>query len=426
MYDIVKSEENRRTVCFTESSDRISSHFRDIRKQITKNLEIPGFRPGKVPRSIIEKQYGNIIKAEVADIVRRELTSAMLEEEDWILDDNDPEGKIELPAEEKAYSFELTFSLYEIPEPSGIDGIKIELPSLDIETAVEDRIESFREKMVSFETVDRPSEEGDLVLLEAAPTGDSGEPQKFSIRIGESQIGSGFDELVLGAAAGKQFLARMDSDTGDDNPHPVHKFRITDIRHPVFPELDDEFAKKAADVDSVEDLRKKVEESVRNRYDQEIVYIKEREAIDSLLESNPFDPPVYMVDNLTKDYLERLGEEEPGQETREATEELALKKVREFLVLRAVALKENIEITEEDINTEKNPEESAASVLDRLRNRKAVELILDRADIIEKELRKGKDKDNSVEEPESSWHWIGVEDNGTEPNEEIAKKEEQS
>ncbi|MCK4671796.1 MAG: hypothetical protein KAT47_04570, partial [Candidatus Aegiribacteria sp.] len=152
----------------------------------------------------------------------------------------------------------------------------------------------------------------------------------------------------------------------------------------------------------------------------------EREAIDSLLESNPFDPPAYMVDNLTKDYLERLGEEEPGKETIEATKELALKKVREFLVLRAVALKENIEITEEDINAEKNPEESAASVLDRLRNRKAVELILDRADIIEKELRKGKNKNASGEEPESSWHWIGVEDNGTEPNEEIAKKEEQS
>ena len=425
MYDIVKSEENRRTVCFTESSDRILSHFRDIRKQITKDLEIPGFRPGKVPRSIIEKQYGNIIKAEVADIVRRELTSAMLEEEDWILDDNDPEGKIELPAEDKAYSFEMTFSLYETPEPSGIDGIKIELPSLDIETAIEDTIESFREKMVSFETVERPSEEGDLVLLEAMPTGDSGEPQKFSIRIGESQIGTGFDKLVLGTAAGTQFLARMHSDT-EDNLHPVHKFRITDIRHPVLPELNDEFAKKAADVDSVEDLRKKVEESVRNRFDQEIIYVKEREAIDSLLESNPFDPPAYMVDNLTKDYLERLGEEEPGKETIEATKELALKKVREFLVLRAVALKENIEITEEDINAEKNPEESAASVLDRLRNRKAVELILDRADIIEKELRKGKNKNASGEEPESSWHWIGVEDNGTEPNEEIAKKEEQS
>ncbi len=425
MYDIVKSEENRRTICFTESSDRISSHFRDIRKQITKNLEIPGFRPGKIPRSIIEKQYGNIIKAEVADIVRRELTSEMLEKEDWILDDNDPEGKIELPSEEKAYSFEMTFSLYETPEPSGIDGIKIELPSLDIENAVESTIDSFREKMVSFETVDRPSEEGDLVLLEAVPDGDSGEPQKFSVRIGESQIGTGFDELVLGAAVGTQFLARMDNKTGD-NLHPVHKFRITDIRHPVLPELNDEFAKKAADVDSLEDLRKKVEESVRNRYDQEIIFLKEKEAIDSLLESNPFDPPVYMVDNLTQDYLERLGEEEPGQETREATKELALKKVREFLVLRAVALKENIEITVEDIDTEKNPEESAASVVDRLRNRKAVELILDRADIIEKDLQKGKDKDTSVEEPESSWHWIGVEDNEAEPDKEISKEEEQS
>ncbi len=423
MYDIVKSEENKRTVCFTETSDGISSHFRVIRKKIAKDLELPGFRPGKVPRSIIEKQYGNIIKAEVADIVRRELTSAMLEKEDWILDDNDPDGKIELPAEEKAYSFELTFSLFETPDPTGIDGIRIELPSLDIETTVEGTIESFREKMVSFETVDRPSEKGDLVLLEAMLAGDSGEPQKLSIRIGDSQIGTGFDELVLGAAAGTQFQARMDSDS-ENHLHPVHKFRITEVRNPVLPEIDDEFAKKAADVDNVEDLRKKVEESVRNRYDQEITYLKEREAIDSLLASNPFDPPAYMVENLTQDYLTRLGEEEPGQETIEATRELALKKVREFLILRAVAVKENIEITEEDVNSEKNPEESASSVLDRLRNRKAVELIIDRADIIEKELLSEEDRDTSMKEPESPWHWTGVEDDGAESNKEIAEKEE--
>ncbi|MCD4701997.1 MAG: trigger factor family protein, partial [Candidatus Aegiribacteria sp.] len=122
MYDIIKSEDNRRTVLFTESAERINELFRKIRKQISKDLEMPGFRPGKVPRSIIDRQYGNMIKAEVADSIRAEFTSGLLEKEDWILDDNDPEGKIELPADDNAYSFEMTFTLFQTPEPAGTDG----------------------------------------------------------------------------------------------------------------------------------------------------------------------------------------------------------------------------------------------------------------------------------------------------------------
>lgn len=422
MYDIMKSEENRRTVLFTESADRISSHFREIRRKIMKDFSMPGFRPGKVPRSIIDKQYGNMIRAEIADIVRQDLTSDIIEKEDWILDDNDAEGKMDLPVEGKSYSFEITFSLFETPEPKGIDGIKIVLPTLDSETAVGKTIDSFREKMVSFETVDRPAEKDDLVLFKASPVNDSGKTQEFSMRIGESQIGPGFDELVLGVIAGSEFAARMDGDTGDSTP-PVHKFTAIEVKQPVLPELDDEFAEKAAGVDSVEKLRGKVEESVRNRFDQEIVYLKEREVIDSLLESNPFDPPEYMVDNLTKDYLNRLGEDNPGEETGKAAKELALRKVREFLILKAVADKENISITEEDIESEKSHEESELSVHDRLRNRKVMELILDRADITEKGPLRDEVEDIPGEEQDSSsWRWIRVDDTEAEPDKEIAKE----
>ena len=423
MFDIIKSEDNRRTVLFTESAENISGLFRKIRRQISKDLEMPGFRPGKVPVSIIDKQYGNIIQAEVADSVRQGFTSKLLEKEDWILDDNDPEGKIELPVDGNAYSFEMTFSLFETPQPTGTETIKIEIPPLNLEDAVEKTMESFREKMISFETVDRPAGEGDLVLLEACPAGNTEETQKFSVRIGESQIGAGFDELVTGAVPEFEFSARMDSDSPDENKPPVHRFRVTGVKCPVLPDLDNEFAEKAAGVKSLEELREKIEESVKARYDQEIVYLKERSVIDSILESNPFDPPKYMVENLTKDYVSRLGEDAPGQETRAAANELALNKVREFLILRAVAEKEKIDISDDLIEKETNPEESESSVRDRLRNRKAMELILDRADITEKEPQKNSEIEADKEDrPDSSWQWIQVENDERETCDETAGK----
>ncbi|MEN8207832.1 MAG: trigger factor [Candidatus Fermentibacteria bacterium] len=423
MFDIIKSEDNRRTVLFTESADRISELFKKVRRQIAKDLAMPGFRPGKVPRSIIDKQYGNIIQAEVADSVRQRFTSRLIEKEDWILDDKDPEGKIELPVEGNAYSFEMTFSLFETPEPAAFDGMKIEIPSLDLEGAVEKTLESFREKMISFETVDRPAEDGDLVLLEASPAGNNEEKQKFSVRIGESQIGAGFDELVTGAVPDLEFSARMDRDAADEEQPPVHCFRVTEVKCPVLPELDDAFAEKAAGVKNLEELRSKIEESVRARYDQEIVYLKERSVIDSILKSNPFDPPEYMVENLYHDYMNRLGEDGPGEETTTAAKELALNKVREFLILRAVAEKEKIDIGDDMIKKETSPEESESSVRDRLRNKKAMELILDRADITEMKPQKNSETE-AVEEdsPDSSWRWVQVEDTEPETCEETAGK----
>jgi len=414
MYEIVKTEENRRTVRFTESAERITGLFRKIRRQISKDLEMPGFRPGKVPKSIIDKQYGNMIKAEVADNVRQSLTSELLEEEDWVLDDNDPESKIELPVDGGPYSFEMTFSLFELPEPVGTEGIVIEIPPLDLEDAVEKTIESFREKMINFEAVDRASEMGDLVLLEANPVADKEEPQKFSVRIGESQIGAGFDTLVTGITTGYKFSARMDNDNPDEEKPPVHGFTVTGVKQPVLPVLDDEFAKKAAGVENLDELRKKVEESVVTRYEQEVKYLKEKAIIDSLLKSNPFEPPEYMVENLEKDYIDRLGEDNPGQETLTAAKELAKDKVREYLLLRAVAVKENVHIPDDEIEQEKSPEESASSVRDRLKNRKALELILTRANITDKKPRENTDAKTDMEETsESAWSWVLVEEQET-------------
>jgi trigger factor len=216
----------------------------------------------------------------------------------------------------------------------------------------------------------------------------------------------------------------MDNEDPEEEKPPVHRFRVTGVKCPVLPDLNDEFAEKAAGVENLEELRKKVEESVRTRYDQEVVYLKERSVIDSILASNPFDPPEYMVENLKKDYVNRLGEEDPGEETLKAAKELAQNKVREFLILRALAEKEDIQITDEEIDADKSPEESASSVLDRLRNKKAMELILDRADITEKKPRGNTDAGSDKEDmPDSSWRWVLIEDDNQEAAGETAGKE---
>jgi trigger factor len=404
-YEVTGEDGNRRTVRFKMSAEEVTALFARIRRDISRDVSMPGFRPGKIPASIIEKRYGNIIVAEVADRIREDLTTEALGELDWILGDVNPEGKIDLPADGEEYGFELTFTLFETPEPVDYSGIEIPIPRVDLDKALEDTLQSFRERLVEFNSVERPAGNDDLVILETIPAGnDSDEPRTLTVRIGEEQIGPGFDDLLRNTSAGDGFSARMESISGDDKASgDPHRFLVTGVSEAVLPDLDDDLAKKVADVDSLDELRTRISKNIEKRHEDEVKYLTERIALDALLDSNPFDPPEYMVKNLSTDFLARLDEDEPSEETVQAVKEMAAKKVREFLILRAIGLKEGIEVTGEEIEKELNPEESPSSLLDRLRNRHAVEHVLSQATIIEKD-----EVQEVGKTAESPWRWVKV------------------
>ncbi len=405
-YEVTEEDGNRRTVRFMMAAEEVTALFARIRRDISRDVSMPGFRPGKIPPSIIEKRYGNIIVAEVADRIREDLTTEALGELDWILGDTSPEGKIDLPADGEEYGFELTFTLFETPEPVDYNGIEIPIPRIDLDKALEDTLQSFRERLVEFNPVERPADNNDLVMLETIPAGndDSDEPRTLTIRIGKEQIGPGFDALLRNTSAGDGFSARMESISGDDKASgDSHRFVVTEVSEAVLPDLDDDLAKKVADVDSLDELRTRIRENIEKRHEDEVKYLTERIALDTLLDSNPFDPPEYMVKNLSTDFLARLDEDEPSEETKQAIKEMAAKKVREFLILRAIGLKEGIEVTGEEIEKELSPEESPSSLLDRLRNRHAVEHVLSQATIIDKD-----EEQKADETVESPWRWVKV------------------
>jgi len=405
-YEVTGEDGNRRTVRFMMAADEVTALFARIRRDISRDVSMPGFRPGKIPASIIEKRYGNIIVAEVADRIREDLTTEALGELDWILGDTSPEGKIDLPVDDEKYGFELTFTLFETPEPVDYNGIEIPIPRMDLDKALEDTLQSFRERLVEFSSVERPADNDDLVVLETTPAGgdDSNEPRTLTVRMGEEQIGPGFDELLRNTSIGDNFSARMESRSGDDEASgESHRFRVTGVSEAVLPDLGDDLAKKVADVDSLDELRTRIRENIEKKHEEEVKYLTERIALDTLLDSNPFDPPEYMVKNLSADFLARLDEDEPSEETKQAIKEMAAKKVREFLILRAIGLKEGIEVTGEEIEKELSPEESPSSLLDRLRNHHAVEHVLSQATIIEKDEVQEADKT-----AESPWRWVKV------------------
>ena len=410
-YELIKEEGNKRVVQFTMDADSLKKIFKKAKKDISKEVSIHGFRPGHVPDSIIEKRYGNIILAEVAENAHKKLTDGLFDEFDWVLSDSDPEPENVLPVEGEEYTYSVTYHIFLTPEPVDYKSIKLSVPSYDSEKAVEETLDHIRKQFVNFDETDQPSAEGDLVLLTYPdPEGkEDSEPKELTAVIGQNDMGPGFDELITGVKPGDSFTMQMKVEKGDDPglKGPAHTFTVKDVKAHSFPELDDEFATKAGGFETMDEFRQKIKDDVTTRFDSEMKSFTERQAIDKLLDSNVFDVPKFMVENLTQDYMSRLEDEKPTEETVKAANETAERKVREFLILREVAIREELDIDEQDAEEAVAGGDSKSAFLDRNRNDKALEYILSSA-VIEEKAPEASDE-NTQEEQTVPWKWTRVE-----------------
>ncbi len=406
-YELIKEDGNKRVIQFTMDAAELKKVFRKVKKDISKEVSIKGFRPGHVPDSIIEKRFGNIILSEVAEAAHKQLSENLFDEFDWVLSDTDPEFEGVLPVEGEDYVYTTTFHIFLTPEPVDYKEIKLTVPAYSREKAVEETIEHIRSQFVTFEDTDQPSSHGDFVALEYPdPEDEKGaDPKVLTAVIGQNDMGPGFDEMITGVKAGDAFTMQMKVEKGDDPglKGPAHTFTVKEVRVHALPELDDEFASKAGGFKTMEEFQQKIMDDVNTRFDSEMKSFSERQAIDHMLDSNVFDVPEFMVENLTSNYVSSIEDGDSTEETRKAAAEMAERKVREFLILREIAIKESLEVSEDDIDKAVADGDSRASYLDRNRNDKALEFVLNSAVVEEK-----KQDENEVEPATVPWKWVSV------------------
>ncbi len=374
-YTIETDESGRKAVSFHMDADRIDALFKEVRREIQKDVSIPGFRKGKIPASILNNRFGNLIVSEVAEKAHRELSDQLFEENDWILSDTEPEFDPVLPSEGRDYDYTVVYDLFDTPEPRDYSGIEVPMPEFDQEKALEEALEEIVNRFVSYDPVERAADDGDLVVLEYS-SGENGEPRRAVVVIGRENMGPGFDEMLPGLSSGDSFSAAMEF-PGMEEPPKATSFRVVEVREPKRPDLNDEFARSAGGFDSMEQLREKVLENILEKYRAERRAYAEASVIDSILAANVFEVPKFMVDNLSSDYVKRLEEDDPSPETLEGIRELAERKVREFLLLRQIAIKEAIEVNGEELD-KVAAGGSRSSALDRVRNEKALDLVVSR------------------------------------------------
>jgi len=344
-------------------------------KKVGKKAKIPGFRPGKAPKKILERYFGDQVHEDVTrDIISNTFPKALQESDMY------PLGTplLEKDSLKAGENFTYTAIMEVRPEFEVKDYLGIELEKEECvisEDKVRERLEQIRKahgKLNPLEE-DRPITEGDYVILEYEGF-ENGSPiegikaNNFMLRVGSGDFHPGFENGLIGLKKGDQ--GEMDVDFEETYYHEklagkrVHfTFQVQDVKVMTLPDLDDEFAKNfGEEFKGIKDLEKRVREMVTAEEEKRIERDLKRRLLENLSEKVQFDLPEVLVKAEIDNALSRVREnlmrsgsslEKAGlseEKLRNDFREDAEKRVKEMLILGEIANREEISITDEELS----------------------------------------------------------------------------
>jgi trigger factor len=362
----------KKRLSFAIPAEQVDAEIDKAYQQIAKTAKVKGFRPGKVPRSVLERQYAEQMKSQALERLISDSYFKALDDHK-ILAVSGPEivdsGLLE---KGKEFSFQAQVEVQPEIEVKDYVGLSLKKETLKAdEKVVAERIEEMRTGNATLETSERAeAREGDIVVIdfEGFLNGvafENGKAEDHQLELGSNTFISGFEEQLVGMKRaeereidvtfpldyGKKELAGQDA---------VFKVKVKEIKEKVLPEVNDEFASQFGFA-SLEDLQERVAEAYRSQENERIERDFRDQLTDALIERNPVELPDAMVDRQLDYMLENLQNRMQSQgmslkalgmtpeSFREVYRELAVKQVKGSLILEAIALQENIKVEESEI-----------------------------------------------------------------------------
>lgn len=345
-----------------------------------KNIAMPGFRKGKAPRKLIEKEYGEQVFFEDAvNLLYAPVVNGAVEESGLELVTR-PEVEVTEISKENGVKLKatcITKPEVEVKDYKGIEVEKVVNPVTDED--INKQLDALREKNVTVETVDdRAAENGDDVVIDFEGFKDDvafegGKAEDFTLSLGSGQFIPGFEDQIVGHNAGEEFDINVtfpeEYQVKELAGAPaVFKIKLKSISKKVMPELDDDMVKDSTEFDTVDeykaDVKKKLEEANEKHADSEV----EAKIFDKVIENMTAEIPQVMFDNRVNEMISELEQrlapqgisldlymQYTGQTmdtVKKAYAEQAEKQVKLRLALEKIAKLENIEVTEDELKAE--------------------------------------------------------------------------
>ena len=339
-------------------------------RRISREVRVPGFRPGKAPRRILEARLGKETGRVEAlrDALPVYYSKALLENDVDAIDA--PEIDITAGQESGPVSFDAVVEVRPQIKIAGYEGLRVVVPNPAVaDEDVDAQVDRLRSNFGELNVVQRPARNGDYLTIDLSGTR-GGEPVEglatddLLYELGSDSLLPGLDEKLHGAKVGD--IQAFDADIGAE-PTNV-KVLVKEVKEKVLPEVTDEWASEASEFETVEELRADITKRLGLVRRVESVLALRNGAVDALVELVEIDVPTVLVDAEVKRRLEDLARrldaqgatiaeylEATGQTAEQLVEQgrqQAVPSVKADLALRAVAEAEQIEPTEEELEAE--------------------------------------------------------------------------
>lgn len=376
-----KQEGNKGVLTFEVPAEEFDKALDQAFKKVVKDIEIPGFRKGRIPRPIFEKRFGvEALYQDAVDLVLPNAYTKAIDEAD-IFPIDQPSIDIEQIEKGKALVFKAEVEVKPDVNLGEYKGLEVEEENVEVtDEDVEKELENLREQYAELVVKEEGEvEEGDTVVIDFegfmdGEAFDGGKGENHSLEIGSGQFIPGFEEQLVGKKSGDEVEVEV---TFPEEYHAeelagkeaVFQVKIHEVKAKELPELDDEFAKDVDDeIETLEELKTKKKEQLLEERTTAADNAKREKLIEMASANATVDIPEVMIENeldrMLTEFEQRLqmqgmtlemysqfsGQDE--DELKEQMREDAEKRVKTSLTLEAIAEEENLEATEEEVNEE--------------------------------------------------------------------------
>jgi trigger factor len=354
-------------------AELISREANRVTSEFARAAKVPGFRPGKIPPHVVRTRFAKEIQEEVVTRLLSQSFRDVVTEKGL-----EPVGEPQLEhvdpfIDGAPMKFRAKFEVKPVIELREYRGLDLEDPKIEVtDTDVEAMIERLREQASAYRVeTDRGLDDGDFAVIDILSTGDDIEPKTDSghFKLGEDTPLPELHEALRGKKSGES--ASFDKTYGEDANQEAwrgktihHEVTLKEIRVQEKPEVNEEFAKSVGGWESVEQMREAIAADIRKHREQEATRFKRNQVGEQLLSSHQFEVPEALVeDELGKSlnnyarYLASQGVDLQNEQLdwRRIGEEFrpeAVKRVKRSLILEAIAKKENLNVSDVEVDAE--------------------------------------------------------------------------
>jgi trigger factor len=352
-----------RRLTITIPAERVQAERKEEALRLSRQVRLPGFRKGKVPPQVVERQFGSLIEQQALDrLVNDAFKEALAREQLQPISQGEIDNVDYRPGE--ALTFDVEFEIRPEIELERIGGFTVQQtkPAIE-EEEVESVIERIRQQHATWHPVEAGTpEDGDRVIVEITPLAGAeaergGGPRQYEIIIGQEQALPPVEAAIRTLESGKEeefTLELPDPEAEEEEATREEKLRIraVEISRAELPVLDDEFAAKVGEFESVDALRTRIRTDLEAEAEAESERGVRRELLDQILAANAFEVPDTMINRYLDQILpaRREGDAEKQAEMRQMARPAAEQALRRMMVIERVAELEGLHATSAEVD----------------------------------------------------------------------------